>query len=1335
MKKLLLILTVVFVSVTSVFADNDANAPYTLNPYAYDLTSSWDVGTQTLTVNFKLNAEPNLDADKNNSHPDHPRGIQLYAVDSQGNSYRIWGPSEQNIKDKNLNYEDIKISLENGVDLDGKTIPAGVQLTWKVTVKGRDKNGRTDPTKIEVPSGFKHPWPAMGIDVNKDPNSPNYGKIYVTAASDGSTKQNSSTHKWLYDALYDANYVASSGDHKRMPAVLEYTPRLAYNTLHKKYTHIKENETRYNDWFSSTIYYEPHRLRISKDGRVFVTSYHPSASAAVMELREDLGKNIFKTVIGFDNSNTQVANDNLRNRRVVSMDVRGEDDDLTILLAWVKPEAWYSNNNPRAKIEVWEYEVGNQDKVLRFDEGKKVAEYWDHLAGVAVLGLIYQGYVFKTSDGIQYDMGRLGFIEVAYGEGNDIWMKVDFAMNPDNGFQSRIMYFNRTGDLTAKSTYVTPRGGVYNVAGGGYYGGASLCVHGNQLITGTANSKLQIFTIQGTTNNKSLSDNNLAVVTNIDNGAWTNGLAIDPASNLYVVSEYTGKLTTVALPYSGATTTPAPNKTEYTFMLAGDPVPNILATDLCVTPHDKQAKYIFSFNVNTKPEGAEIRFYTSEQDMLNDSKQNAAYGDYDNHDKCACYYRFSSTELKQGRMSVELDILGHEGGKELVDKKLPAGKLYWNVFLKTRESLAFAPIYVQPITDASGNRTHYRLHATIDNNPDNDGFGHIYAIDYRKDKTDSEMKNNPCWLMVYSIGENVTDNTNRYSKIQHLTANDMVQPRRPAVAPDGMVYLTDYGDYRYSDFSTNLQKYTSEAFQMGGIWLFDPSLAANKANTGAATLSRFYLNKASETTSGVSFYGSGSSTILYKSNTYEEISHHGQGHYSEDDWACNGYRVYNVGNTDGTINHSAQITDGSLTALPHLDANGSFSVKATSDGVWLCQHRTIAEDAEAVSVLFCNKNGDVKFKSYGANTTNGQPLSNVLKYTPGGGMTVSPDEKYLYVVNYEGNILEFEIGESATTGKTLTLKNKFINNTDHKTISTMNFDYAGNLVVTTDESYPAGRKDDGSYEETQIVVFTMPYNRDNARSIPASKAQREIPERLAYNDEKINTETTIAKKPALVDLYRPMPNTSYSTICLPFALDISTLEDGHPYKTADIRAFEGAELSAVGGEKILYLNFSANPVTSLSANTPYIIQPSVRIPNLVQLPATYWNTDAAPSGPYAFGNNNSITFTGVIPKQEIEVQEGKTLLLVAENRLAEMVSDKTVGGQPVGEILGFRGYFTLGAPLPKGMQAILRNKDNTVTGLVDINGKKVNINKYLREGRVYIRVGDSLYTVDGQKVK
>jgi hypothetical protein len=117
-------------------------------------------------------------------------------------------------------------------------------------------------------------------------------------------------------------------------------------------------------------------------------------------------------------------------------------------------------------------------------------------------------------------------------------------------------------------------------------------------------------------------------------------------------------------------------------------------------------------------------------------------------------------------------------------------------------------------------------------------------------------------------------------------------------------------------------------------------------------------------------------------------------------------------------------------------------------------------------------------------------------------------------------------------------------------------------------------------------------------------------------------------------------------------------------------------------------------------------------------------------------DDNSITFTGVIPKQDIVVEPGKTLILVTENRLAEMEPDagKTIDSKPAGEILGFRGYFTLGAPLPQGVQAIIRNKENTLTGLVDINGEMVNIQKFLQEGRIFIRVGDTLYTITGEKV-
>jgi hypothetical protein len=286
----------------------------------------------------------------------------------------------------------------------------------------------------------------------------------------------------------------------------------------------------------------------------------------------------------------------------------------------------------------------------------------------------------------------------------------------------------------------------------------------------------------------------------------------------------------------------------------------------------------------------------------------------------------------------------------------------------------------------------------------------------------------------------------------------------------------------------------------------------------------------------------------------------------------------------------------------------------------------------------------------------------------------------------------------------------------------------------------------------------MPYDRTNAQEIRAPESCIYIPERVSYLVENTNMGQIISpylnpKTECYVDIYRPMPNTSFSTICLPFDLDIQKLGDSEPYYEAEFKQFTGAEIVTVSNEKILELQFSDIPTQAgkqiLQANTPYIVKPKSRIPSIVKLqqPIQFVQIAEKTIGVFQFENSgdnptphNSISFKGVIPRQDVEViydQQGNplNLILVAENRLAEMVHDKQEGEKYYGEILGFRGYFTLKNALPQGMQAIISSKDKTVTGLIDVNGKKINIQKYLREGRVYIRVGDTLYTIDGQKVQ
>ena len=247
-----------------------------------------------------------------------------------------------------------------------KPLPLDELLTWKVRVKGRSNKTAAyqKPRHITArPSGHKRPRYTLGVDVGNKPLSPNFGKIFITEVSDGTSLQGHATWGWLYDALYDANYTVDGGKHKRMPAILEYTPQLLYKTLHKKYKHDGVDS-----WFSSTTYYEPHRVRVSDDGRIFVTSHHTNAGAAVMEYK---GNNQFLTIIDFDRTNVVTGTNAKFNRRVVSMDVKGSGSDLKILVAWIDADAATQNGKKCAQIQCWEYPIGTSESKHTHDSSSR----------------------------------------------------------------------------------------------------------------------------------------------------------------------------------------------------------------------------------------------------------------------------------------------------------------------------------------------------------------------------------------------------------------------------------------------------------------------------------------------------------------------------------------------------------------------------------------------------------------------------------------------------------------------------------------------------------------------------------------------------------------------------------------------------------------------------------------------------------------------------------------------------------------------------------------------------------------------------------------------------
>lgn len=1416
MKKLLLILSAVFVSVMSWAQDNStAGLAYTLNPYAYDLSSSWDVNTKKLTVRFKLNAPPNLDDNgTDNSGPynkgiadKEPNGVQFYAVDQGGREYRIGGLG-RNVIQAGINngfFEytmDLSAGTTHEFSGDAKTLPTNEPLTWKVRVKGRGNSTETYKIPRHVtarPSDFKRPRFVLGMAVGTNPMEPNFGRMFTTEVEDGSTSSSSSsTWYWLYnEALYDKYY---KDTHVRMPAMLEYTPQLKFLTVHKKYV---DDQTE-NSHFSTQKYSEPHRVRVSEDGRIFVSSYHQGAGAAV---KEYLGNNTFRTVIGFDasenndnqNSTGYPANSKY-NRRAIDFDVKGSGDDLKIIVAWIKPKGSPATGDKtqwNTSIEIYEYEVGKNYDLHQTRGGTLVAKYTESNPSNHLCGYLFQAY-YKSN----YTAQR-ALVGVAYGSGeNDIWLKVDPGLNNSDLLQGRIIYFNKQRGTNPQKETTIAQSERFDIAeyngmpAGDYYGGGSIVVKDNKLytyaaMTATGNAgKLRVYTIK--------SDGSLTkerdIALNVS-APWANGFAIDYANNLYMVSEWLGDIKTIALPYSGVVETPAPK--GYEFMLTNDPKPNIYASHLHYAPDGTSDKYKFSFRTNTKPTYAELRFYKVKNvDNMNRNIETIHADDYDKYKHTTLppdyVYTFDTRELRQGLMEKSLRMLGGDAEIREIEDALPPGELYWSVYVETDKSTFFAPIYRQKNT---GDEAHYRLHATVNNHPATDMFGSIIVAQ------NDQRSSNKNSLMVYSINpqsqnnESSTNNTDRYSMDNQYYPQsnaDFNKPRRMYVAPDGKVFIANEGEAPAGHPTT------VATHSYGGIRVWDPQ---DPVQNGYLKTTLFSNNKIN-TSSAVALYKNNNGKWeLHATNTYSEFAVHNvdeKNGYTEEEqegkYAWNGLVKYNnlTINDKGIFTWTAGNYNDVATeyALGRGDASGNMSIAVMDQGVWMCQHREHnieVKEAGLQSYPDNNESYILSFVPFGSTTktwkscstygkikeTTGyvnrypksaltQTPSSPLQSTPGGGMAYKKVKvgdnqyiEYIFVPNHNGDIVVLEItGWSyrgtnqakpkveyrktlytpASTKGTLIVYGKKITTS---AITSMSFDYAGNLVTTTgvvyfDMNYTFDGGEPANVGAQDIIIYSMPYDRTNAQEIRASDNEIYIPERLHQigMDEDdildILEEHKTGGGACAIDLYRPLQGGMFNTICLPFELDMN--HPGNPLAGAEVRQFTGAKIESINGEEILYLEFEE--VERLRSNVPYIIKPETNIKKILRF---NWAVtlsenilvDAITKS--VVGGDNTVTYQGILPQKRVEASPLR-LVLVADNRLAALTGS--------GDMYGFRGYFELAKPLPPGTVAKISAKKDTPTNTtIVVDGKKVNIEKYLREGRVYIRVGDSLYTIDGQVVE
>ena len=409
MKKTLLLLCLAsLVMVGNAVAD-------TMNPFAYDLKSTYDEVHNKLTFEFKLNA----DAER----------IVVVATDHNGTEYVIEdydpvdGPVERT--------DDHPFYCE--ASLGGK-IPMGRDFTWRVDVYGEE---RTQATFVSNENKLYYP---TSIDIDNNPENANFGTVFCIEGRGYKDANGEVITGNKYISSYNKNgaglYIFNA----------DGTPR----PLPRKKNAGDDfgvDVERYG-WNGGTNRNDPgqfigqnknltgfgvFRVRVAEDGRIFITSMTPNG-----EVLHEANKNVFSDTVGTywaDRNWKRVMSSEydatylLGNKTIGSsngvfyagpnmgFDVRGAGDDLQLLMLSGNESAL--TNIVVSGFRCDEYNLGTN---VRWEQRPSKAEY-------------FTGYAI-TPDGSQ----------VQYDKNGNVWMSQYRSYENQNNDYPTLMKFTRNQD-------------------------------------------------------------------------------------------------------------------------------------------------------------------------------------------------------------------------------------------------------------------------------------------------------------------------------------------------------------------------------------------------------------------------------------------------------------------------------------------------------------------------------------------------------------------------------------------------------------------------------------------------------------------------------------------------------------------------------------------------------------------------------------------------------------------------------------------------------------------------------------------------------------------------
>ena len=456
-----------------------------LNPYAYDLSSELSDNKKTLIINYSLNA--NATAVK----------AIIMEGDTEVKTVACTGITRGN----------------HTVEIPTTDLPVGPKYTWKIKVDGTSKSV---PTKVSTEYSL---WGPYGLDIDKNPESEYFGRILATES---------------YHGAKDLSGYLSTG---QGGGLYVFTPDFATDGK------VRTGEVNFTRKLASKGF-QPFRVRISEDGRIFVTSLDING-VAVWEVSKDLqtwtpllaGTNNSSDYRIYYNTSTFLAAPN------ASIDVTGTGDNLKLLLYSASKDAISAANQKWFRLDEYAMNGVETGETFPTSNTHKAIKAFNGYNLTAGSSTTYKYGVAYNQSAVIYD-GEGGYW-FAGSRGNNVATEPNLAHVNASGVQD---YYNTSDQML---------------------GGAGILIHnhsikGKVLIKGTKPAgTFKVYALGKNADGTPKLDEIWTVTSGI--GTNHNAFAVDYAENLYVVGNNKEKIFAFALPYSGSVTTPCAAK--YAFEL------------------------------------------------------------------------------------------------------------------------------------------------------------------------------------------------------------------------------------------------------------------------------------------------------------------------------------------------------------------------------------------------------------------------------------------------------------------------------------------------------------------------------------------------------------------------------------------------------------------------------------------------------------------------------------------------------------------------------------------------------------------------------------------------